>query len=148
MNAAHLRERLIGTWRLVSYETRRVSDGSVDHPFGKDPLGLILYTPDGYMSAQLMARGAQPFDQADLHLASNAELAQAARHYLAYSGPFEVSEDGRLTHHMSVSLFPNWLGQTQERIVTLTDRLLQLTTTAPLLSEGHLCEPYLIWERV
>ncbi|MCX4406056.1 MULTISPECIES: lipocalin-like domain-containing protein [unclassified Streptomyces] len=148
MNAAHLRERLIGAWRLVSYETRRVSDGSVEHPFGKDALGLILYTQDGYMSAQLMARGAQPFDQADLHRAGNAELAQAARHYLAYSGPFEVSEDGRLTHHMSVSLFPNWLGQTQERVVTLTERLLRLTTTAPVLSEGHLCEPCLTWERI
>ena len=51
-----LRERLIGTWRLVSYEVRG-ADGAVVYPMGQEVDGLIMYVPDGHMSGNLMVRG-------------------------------------------------------------------------------------------
>jgi hypothetical protein len=40
--------------------------------------------------------------------------------YIAYSGPFHTDEEKQtLTHSMFVSLFPNWLGQTQPRVVKI-----------------------------
>lgn len=47
---------------LVSYEARAV-DGSdeVVYPLGEHPQGIIMYTPDGFMSAQLMRPGRPNF---------------------------------------------------------------------------------------
>jgi len=50
-----LREQLIGAWKLVSYEIRPVDGSPAFYPLGERPMGIILYTPDGYMSAQLSA---------------------------------------------------------------------------------------------
>jgi hypothetical protein len=40
-----------------------VEGGGTDHPLGNDPLGIILYTPDGYMSTQLVGPGPYEEDQ-------------------------------------------------------------------------------------
>lgn len=48
-------DRLVGGWRLTGYEV--TADGKTEHPLGENPRGAILYTPDGYMSAQLAGPG-------------------------------------------------------------------------------------------
>jgi toxin ParE1/3/4 len=53
MSEKSLRERLVGAWALTSYVERDVETGVENHPFGEHPLGFVLYTPDGYVSAQL-----------------------------------------------------------------------------------------------
>jgi Lipocalin-like domain len=46
-----------------------------------------------------------------------------ATSYIVYSGPFHVDEVKQtLTHSMFVSLFPNWIAQTQPRAVKIEDR--------------------------
>lgn len=94
-----------------------------------------------------MADGVPPISTGDLTTADDAELAAAARNYIAYSGPYEVSPDGRLTHHMTVSLFPNWRGQAQERAVSLDGDRLRLATTEPVLLGGVRCHGILHWTR-
>lgn len=49
--AKGLREQLIGAWNLVSYEGRPVDGSSSFYPMSEKPLGIIMYTPHGYMSA-------------------------------------------------------------------------------------------------
>lgn len=48
---------------------------------------------------------------------------------------------------MFVSLFPNWIGQTQPRIVKLEGDSLQLSTASPIHSKGKLVNSYLDWTR-
>lgn len=45
-----------GTWKLVSYEIV-LPDGRVINPLGSEPLGQIVYTPEGRMAAHLMHGG-------------------------------------------------------------------------------------------
>ena len=52
-----LLEQVIGTWSLVSYQSTD-KDGNVIYPLGEDAKGFIMYNPDGYMSAQIMASDA------------------------------------------------------------------------------------------
>ena len=47
------KEQLIGAWTLESYTVEDIESGEVSYPMGRNPEGLILYTTDGYMSAQL-----------------------------------------------------------------------------------------------
>lgn len=99
-----IRDRLIGGWRLTGYE--ETADGTPEHPLGDDPLGAILYTPDGYMSAQLAGPG--PYQDED----------KPEAYYIAYSGPYDVDQANQtVTHHVPVSVIPSWKGTTQIRHV-------------------------------
>ncbi|GAB7066928.1 lipocalin-like domain-containing protein [Mycolicibacterium hodleri] len=108
------RDDLLGAWHLESYTAE--SDGAVDEPLGPRPLGIIMYTADGYMSAQLMRRDRPAYDRAVTGGGTAEQMATAASGYLCYSGPFTVDEAaGVVSHHVEVSLLPNWVGGTQVR---------------------------------
>ena len=46
-------EALLGGWLLHSFVSRDADAGAQWSPYGEHSTGLILYTADGYMSAQL-----------------------------------------------------------------------------------------------
>ena len=143
-----LRETLIGAWRLVSSVETDIKTGAVDLPLGDKPEGLILYTPDGYMSAQLSAADRPNFESGDMYKGKPEEYLAAGLSYLAYSGPYYVDEGNRIVEHeMFVSLFPNWKGQRQARIVKLDEKDLHLTTDRPLMFNGSLKMATIIWRR-
>ena len=101
-----------------SYVEEPVDGSAPFYPMGEEPQGIIMYTPDGYMSAQLMHPGRPKFRSGDWLRGSDEEIKEEALGYIAYSGPFHTDEEKQtLTHSMFVSLFPNWLGQTQPRVV-------------------------------
>ncbi|CAB3745717.1 hypothetical protein GQ57_35485 [Burkholderia sp. MSh2] len=147
MLASQLRAQLVGAWRLVSYEIRPRDGGAAAYPLGRDARGWLLYTPDGYMSAQLMAAGRPPYADGDLQGGTPAERAAAAGGYIAYSGPFRVADDGTLTHEMDVSLYPNWIGNVQQRAVMLDGDRLQLGPVAPVRIGGREVDVVLLWAR-
>ena len=143
-----LREQLVGAWVLTNCIERDVETGVENHPLGESPLGLILYTADGYMSAQLRRRERRPFADGDLLRATPAEYAPAGSTYVAYSGRFFVDEDKRsLSHEMAVSFFPNWLGQRQVRLVEVNRDCLRLSTDGPQRVNGGLKTATLAWRR-
>ena len=145
--AEHLRANLIGAWTLESYESRSLDGAGVTYPLGRDAQGIIMYTPDGYMSAQLMRADRTPFHRDDPHLAGDEELAAAASGYLTYSGPYTVVNDGLIAHHVAVSLLPNWIGGTQYRLAHLHDSRLELSPPEPMLIHGERRNATLIWRR-
>jgi hypothetical protein len=103
-----LREQLIGAWKLVSYVEQSLDGSAPIYPMGEAPQGIIMYTPDGYVSAQLMRPGRRNFASGDWFRGSLEEIEEEASGYIAYSGPFHTDEaKGTLTHSMFVSLFPN-----------------------------------------
>jgi len=113
------REQIIGAWTLLEY-TRENKQGERYYPLGKDATGYLIYTPDGYMSAQLMAQGRPEYTLGDLHTGTPDEMAQAAHGYHAYSGRFEVDEANQTVyHHMEMSMIPNRIGQVQDRKIEM-----------------------------
>lgn len=57
---------LVGVWTLLTYTEEK--EGCEDtHPFGPKPVGFLIYTPDGFVSAQLMKPGRSPFQSRDWH---------------------------------------------------------------------------------
>jgi hypothetical protein len=143
-----LREQLVGAWTLVSYVEEPVDGSAVMYPFGEKPQGIIMYTPDGYMSAQLCRPDRMPFASGDWFRGTAEEYAAQGSAYIAYTGPFEVDEAKQsLTHSMFISLFPNWIGQTQPRIVKIEGDMLNLSTASPINSGGKLVNSRLRWKR-
>ncbi|HET7227454.1 MAG TPA: lipocalin-like domain-containing protein [Chthoniobacterales bacterium] len=108
----------------------------------------MMYTHDGFMSAQLSVRERAPFASDDWSKGNPEEFAAAAQSYFAYTGPFQVDEEKQtLTHSMFISLFPNWIGQTQPRVAQLDGDFLTITTEKPVESLGKIVKPQLRWER-
>jgi hypothetical protein len=70
----------------------------------------------------------------------------ARRPYVSYCGRYDYLGD-RVVHHVQMSLFPNWIGGDQERLVDLRGNRLTLSTR-PLLLRGIQQTAHLIWERV
>jgi hypothetical protein len=143
-----LREQLIGAWKLVSYVEEPVDGSEPYYPFGEQPQGIIMYTPDGYMSAQLCRPDRVPFASGDWFKGTASEFEAEASTYIAYTGPFHVDEEKQsLTHSMFISLFPNWIGQTQPRVVKIEGNMLSLSTASPINSAGKTVNSYLRWQR-
>jgi len=143
-----LRDALIGAWQLVSCVETDVATGEVLLPMGEHPQGFILYTPDGYMSAQLSASDRRDFASGDMYRGDRDDYVAAGVSYLAYSGPYYVDEARRtVEHEMAVSFFPNWKGQRQLRIPQLDGDILVLATDRPSLFDGSLKTARVTWRR-
>jgi hypothetical protein len=115
---------------------------------GRDALGQIVYSPDGYMSANLMRRGRQRFATDDL-IGSSDPLERAAAYdgYQGYCGRYEIDEAASvLLHRVSISSNPNWTESVQKRFVEFIGQRMKLTTP-PILRQGKKAAVVLIWER-
>lgn len=143
-----LSEKIVGAWKLRSYTEMPVDGSEPFHPMGMTPKGLIMYTPDGYMSAQFMLPDRASFAVNDFYQGTNEEYKAAASTYVAYSGPYTVNDEkSTVTHKVFVSLLPNWIGNDQPRLASLERELLSLTTAIPIQSKGKSVVSKLVWYR-
>ncbi|MBI3550753.1 MAG: lipocalin-like domain-containing protein [Elusimicrobia bacterium] len=136
---------MVGTWHLVSC-VHRLADGTVSYPFGKEAVGRLVYTADGFMIVTVMEPGRKHNFSPGLFDGTDAERAKAAAGFIAYSGHFEVLEN-RVVHFVDISLFPNWTGSRQVRSVELDGKRMTLSTRS-FVVEGVEQTAHLTWERV
>ena len=129
----------VGAWRLVSQEWR-APDGGLAHPWGASPVGYLLYTPDGYVSAAVMREDHVSAPAPD----SGSEEVDALSH-VSYCGPYEVRGD-RVVHHVRVSSYRSWVGTAQERRYVLADNRLTLISPPRTVARVEY-QPVLVWER-
>lgn len=145
--AKALRDTLVGAWELVSYVERDSPDGPVRYPHGADAQGLIMYTPDGYMSAQIQSSGRPDYDRPVACGGTTEQAAAAALGYLAYSGRYSVDEStGDIRHEAKLSLVPNYLGQFHLRHSDLDGDKLTLSSELTL-PDGRTVYSSLVWKR-
>lgn len=140
--------RLLGVWSLVGYINEQSSREEI-HPFGLAPQGFLIYTPDGFVSAQLMRTGRPTFRSSDWHRGTAEEYQASGSGYIAYCGTFEVDEEqAMVTHIPSVSLLPNLIGGRQCRTIDLEgDRLVLRASGAPV-GGGLFVTSRLVWKRI
>lgn len=118
------KEDVQGCWRIVSWE-QVYDDGRVAYPMGEALSGFIQY--DGRRVYILLTAANRPdFSTGGQWTASEAEKAAAYNTCLCYSGTYEV-RDNEITHHVEVSLFPNWVGGIQKRKASFRDGRLILS---------------------
>lgn len=108
---------LLGRWNIISWE-QRYDDGRVTHPLGTALEGFIQYDANGQMICMIGRTDRPNFSTGGQWNASNDEKAAAYSSYLAYAGRYSVNGDW-VTHHVDLSLFPNWKNGDQKRRVEL-----------------------------
>jgi hypothetical protein len=142
-----LRAALLGAWRLETWEAIG-EDGSVEHPMGIDPEGVVVYTPDGTMMTTIGRSDRAPIGGGDVVGGPADERLAAFSSFIAYTSRFEV-DGSDVLHHVEMSLFPNWVGTTQRRHVTLSADGQELVLEAdPFLLRGRVARQRLTWRRI
>jgi hypothetical protein len=86
------------------------------------------------------------FTSDDMAQADPNEQAQAARTYVSYGGWYEL-QGNKLIIHVLVSLFPNWVGQPQIRVIEHLEGDHLTLATEPVPFAGQSVQGYLIWKR-
>jgi hypothetical protein len=136
-----------GSWHLISGEYH-YSDGTVTYPWGKNPGGLIIYTADGHMAAQIMKSERTNFAAKDHMNGTDTEIREAFEGYQAYYGTYTVNETQQtIDHHVTGSMFPNLVGHTLKRFFELAGNRLTLTTP-PMRMGGNQVVGVLVWEKI
>ena len=136
----------VGFWKLVSAEFWWTTGESADL-YGPDAAGLLIYSPRGQMSVQIMRRQRPAFVADDARRGSAEEIKAAFEGYLSYYGSYTVDEAaGTVTHHMRASLFPNWVGQDLTRYYEFAGKRLTLRTP-PITMASQQFTGVLVWER-
>ncbi len=109
----------VGTWKLISWEVAE-HDGTTKYPYGEDVVGYLIYTADGYMSAEIMAPDRRqsdknfPLEAAAGQTLPDPDRAAAYSTYISYCGTYTVEGD-TVVHHVKAGLIPSWTGSDQVR---------------------------------
>lgn len=115
-----LRQKLVGAWKLESYIAYPTPNSPVQRPtfpMTKNVTGFILYTPDGYMSAQMLIPGQQSFKRGE---GEEPQWAEAGKRCFSYCGPYYITNEGPgreeiLRHTFQCCSLPGWIGDIQVR---------------------------------
>lgn len=133
--------RLIGMWRLVSYETID-RDGNRRMPYG-DAVGRLEYDNRGNMAGQVMRPGRPRVEVGD---GAPQQVRAAYLGYIAYFGTYQVAADGRsIVHHVEGALNPAWIGSHQVRMLRFDGE--RLVLSADVIKAGQTVTHTLTWER-
>jgi len=144
-----LKDRLLGTWKLVSF-TGTDEDGETTHIMGEGATGFICYSPDGWVSVQILRKDRPRYDIPDTELGSDEQTLAAARGAFAYAGRFVTDdENGIVYHELEYSLIPNWIGSKQKRYAGFEGEDILVLTADPVRigKDGKRRRTALTWRR-
>jgi hypothetical protein len=113
---AELRQKIVGTWKLVSvvYEDQATKERAP--VYGEHPRGIQIATPQGRWLA-LMTAESRPVPKTD------EERAQALKSMIAYTGRYRV-ENGKVITKVEAAWNEAWVGGEQVREIRIDgDRL-------------------------
>jgi hypothetical protein len=128
---------LVGTWKLLAIE-RRDANGPLPPArppaFGSpNPVGLMIYDPDGYMAVAMMQSGRQKYVSNE---PTPAEAKATIESHISYFGTYTINEAERVvTYHIQGSLDPRWTGTDQKSAFEVSGN--RITLKPPRAANGE-----------
>ncbi len=132
---------VLGAWKLESFDVV-IPDKSRKPRFGPNPVGYLIYTPSGRMSATLSGIHRPKFEPI-AETAGSKACAEQLTDFLAYAGTYEI-RGNRVFHHLDVSVFTDLVGKTLEREFHLAGDTLTIRTITPGMWGDN---SILVWKR-
>jgi hypothetical protein len=121
------RAKVVGLWKVISFESEFQATGERETVLGKNPTGYIIFTPEGRMMLILTGEGrkAPKTDQ---------DRAALFKTMFAYTGMYRVEGDKLITK-VDVSWNPVWIGTEQVRFFKIDgDRIQHISPWIPAVS--------------
>jgi hypothetical protein len=104
---------LVGTWRPVAVINTR-PDGSIVHPLGLDPKGILVFEANGRFAFILNRPDLPRFSSNNRNMATAEEYKAIVQGSFAYFGTYSL-EDEVVTMHVEGGTWPGWFGADLER---------------------------------
>jgi Lipocalin-like domain len=133
---------IVGTWKVLSFDVEFRDSGERQQPYGPNPDGYIILTPEGRMMALVAAKGRKPG-------VKDEQQAELFRTMLSYTGRYKLSGNKFITE-VDVSWNEAWSGTKQERFFEVRGDSLTIVTAwlpNPNLPGGPIVRATLTWER-
>ena len=140
-------QKLLGTWKLVSYVGEEIPSAAKSDVMGPRPSGYINYGPDGRMIVIIVGsdrkKPAGP-------VATQEEAQALIRGMLAYAGTYTVDSRAKtVTHHIDISWDQSRTGESHVRTYKLDgDRLTLTTQPSNDPATGRKTVRTVVWERI
>lgn len=142
MNKIKIIRYLTGNWRLQEW-VATLPDGSFAFPLGKDAIGYLMYSQEGFIAVSLMA--ADYPNQDPLHpLAPNP--IEFPFPYLSYFATYELISESEIHHYVKASSVPKMVGTCQIRTVKIVDENTLVLSTLSSEERGQVNT--LTWIRI
>jgi hypothetical protein len=101
-------KQLLGSWKLSSWVIQIVG-GELTEPFGANPKGRAVFTPDGYVVFVVVAANRKP-------AANDEESAALLKSLMAYTGKFTI-DGNKFTTKVDISWNELFTGQDQVKVL-------------------------------
>lgn len=142
-HAESLKDRLVGTWELVSLTVNQ-EDRKVEL-FGPTPRGIQIMTEDGHFVNFITRESLPLYAGANRMQGTPEEYIAIAKGSNALYGTYEVDEAaGIVTFNVDVSTFPNWEGEKQRRSFTLEGDIWRYVNPMTTVGPGNVD---VVWKR-
>ncbi len=114
MGEASTRERVVGTWSLVSVS----GDGAASAPYGTEPKGRMTVDAEGHFSIIIRRADLPKIASSNRLTATGTEGQAITQGSIGYFGTLSFGEGAEVTAHIEPSTFANADGESQRRVVT------------------------------
>jgi len=135
-------KQLVGSWKLTSW-TIQIVGGDATEPFGPNPKGRALFTPDGFAAFIIVGANRKP-------ATNNDETAALLKSLNVYTGKFTIEGD-KFTTKVDISGNELLTGLDQVRFFKLEGDRLSIRTAEQVSSvgiyQGKKVVGTLTWER-
>lgn len=121
---------LHGSWELVEWRIEYSEGRAPSWPFGKDAVGVLMYAPDGWMSATMSKRERAALTDGTAMKPDEASRARSFGEYLAYCGTWTLS-GSTVSHDVRMSMNPVLIGLPHAREAALDGNALTLIANEP-----------------
>jgi Lipocalin-like domain len=139
-SAEALRQRILGTWRMLAWKRKLVESAEEADALGPDPFGYINYSPDGRLMVFVLRSG-RP--RPSSNPPTDTEKVALFDTMFAYVGTYAVEPD-RVLHTLDGS----WNETRQTRFLSFENGNLVYTTPETIdPMDGKLCTYKVTFER-
>jgi hypothetical protein len=143
-----IKSQIVGAWNLLLVD--QVKDDGTHVPlYGPNPVGIIIFTPDGHYSSQIMRVNRPKFASNNTQTASGDDAKAVVAGMISHFGTYTVDEAAKtFTVHIEGSSFPNWDGTKQTRNITaITDEVLTYDSKTSTRQYGPGDHTELAWKK-
>jgi hypothetical protein len=139
------KDKLVGTWKLVSAVSEDLANGQNTNIYKGTPVGFITYGADGRVMT-VVVDSARKKPAANVATAAEAEA--LFRSMAAYAGTFTI-KGNQVIHRPDVSWNETWTGTDQIREYKFDgERLMLATAPSPDPFTGKMSVRTLVWEKI
>jgi Lipocalin-like domain len=139
------KDKLVGTWKLVSAVSEDLASGQKTNIYKGTPTGFITYGADGRMMTMIVD---SPRKRPEGAVVTTAEAEALFRSMAAYAGTYTI-QGNQIIHRPDVSWNETWTGTDQVRDYKFDgERLMLATAPSPNPFTGKMSVRTLVWDKI